>query len=293
MAEEAQRSRLGRGLAALIGDVGTEAAPARGESAPRRAPLEHLRPNPRNPRRNFADAELDELAASIQRKGLIQPVVVRRVEGKPTPYEIVAGERRWRAAQRAGLAEIPIVLVEIDDRTSLEFAIIENVQREDLNAIEEATGYQNLIDEYHYTQAELANSLGKSRSHITNTLRLLKLPNDVKTSLIEGRLSAGHGRALLNVDDPSAAARQVIAQGLSVRETEAIAQQRAKPRRRREERAIEPEQGRADIAALERSLEESLGLPVSIRHGARGGDLRVRYQTLEQLDLLCKSLTGQ
>jgi ParB family chromosome partitioning protein len=293
MAEEAQRSRLGRGLAALIGDVGTEAAPARGESAPRRAPLEHLRPNPRNPRRNFADAELDELAASIQRKGLIQPVVVRRVEGKPTPYEIVAGERRWRAAQRAGLAEIPIVLVEIDDRTSLEFAIIENVQREDLNAIEEATGYQNLIDEYHYTQAELANSLGKSRSHITNTLRLLKLPNDVKTSLIEGRLSAGHGRALLNVDDPSAAARQVIAQGLSVRETEAIAQQRAKPRRRREERAIEPEQGRADIAALERSLEESLGLPVSIRHGARGGDLRVRYQTLEQLDSLCKSLTGQ
>jgi ParB family chromosome partitioning protein len=293
MAEEAQRSRLGRGLAALIGDVGTEAAPARGESAPRRAPLEHLRPNPRNPRRNFGDAELDELAASIQRKGLIQPVVVRRVEGKPTPYEIVAGERRWRAAQRAGLAEIPIVLVEIDDRTSLEFAIIENVQREDLNAIEEATGYQNLIDEYHYTQAELANSLGKSRSHITNTLRLLKLPNDVKTSLIEGRLSAGHGRALLNVDDPSAAARQVIAQGLSDRETEAIAQQGAKPRRRREERAIEPEQGRADIAALERSLEESLGLPVSIRHGARGGDLRVRYQTLEQLDSLCKSLTGQ
>src|ERR1700722_9024072 len=251
MAEEAQRSRLGRGLAALIGDVDTEAAPARGDSAPRRAPLEHLRPNPRNPRRNFADAELDELAASIERKGLIQPVVVRRVEGKPTPYEIVAGERRWRAAQRAGLADIPIVLLEIDDRTSLEFAIIENVQREDLNAIEEATGYQNLIDEYHYTQAELANSLGKSRSHITNTLRLLKLPDDVKTSLIEGRLSAGHGRALLNVDDPSAAARQVIAQGLSVRETEAIAQQGAKSRRRREERAIEPEQGRADIAALE------------------------------------------
>lgn len=293
MAEEAQRSRLGRGLAALIGDVGTEAAPSRGESAPRRAALEHLRPNPRNPRRNFPDAELDELAASIQSKGLIQPVVVRRVAGKPAPYEIVAGERRWRAAQRAGLSEIPIVLVEIDDRTSLEFAIIENVQREDLNAIEEATGYQNLIDEYSYTQAELANSLGKSRSHITNTLRLLKLPDDVKASLVEGRLSAGHGRALLNVDDPSAAARQVIERGLSVRETEAIAQKGARSRRRREERAIEPEPGSADIAALERSLEESLGLPVSIRHGARGGELRIRYQSLEQLDSLCKGLTGQ
>ena len=166
MAEEAQRSRLGRGLAALIGDVGTEAAPSRGESAPRRAALEHLRPNPRNPRRNFPDAELDELAASIQSKGLIQPVVVRRVAGKPAPYEIVAGERRWRAAQRAGLSEIPIVLVEIDDRTSLEFAIIENVQREDLNAIEEATGYQNLIDEYSYTQAELAQFFRKKpKSH--------------------------------------------------------------------------------------------------------------------------------
>jgi ParB family chromosome partitioning protein len=282
---------LGRGLAALIGDVGTEAAPSRGEAAPRRAPLEQIRPNPRNPRRNFPDAELDELAVSIRGKGLIQPVVVRRVAGKAAPYEIVAGERRWRAAQRAGLSEIPIVLVEADDRTSLEFAIIENVQREDLNAIEEATGYQNLIDEYSYTQAELANSLGKSRSHITNTLRLLKLPEDVKNSLVEGRLSAGHGRALLNVDDPSAAAKQVIAQGLSVRETEAIAQGEAKTRRRREGRATEP--GSADVAALERSLEESLGLPVSIRHGARGGELRIRYQSLEQLDSLCKSLTGR
>ncbi|MBV9740471.1 MAG: ParB/RepB/Spo0J family partition protein [Hyphomicrobiales bacterium] len=291
MAEEAQRSRLGRGLAALIGEVGAEAAPARGDSSPRRAALEQIRPNPRNPRRNFPDAELDELAASIRGKGLLQPVVVRRVAGKSTPFEIVAGERRWRAAQRAGLSDIPIVLVDVDDRASLEFAIIENVQREDLNAIEEASGYQNLIDEYGYTQAELANSLGKSRSHITNTLRLLKLPEDVKKSLVEGRLSAGHGRALLNVDDPSAAARRVIAQGLSVRDTEAISQNEAKSRRRRET-STQAQPASADIAALERSLEESLGLPVSIRHGAGGGELRIRYRTLEQLDALCRSLAG-
>ncbi|MBV9516885.1 MAG: ParB/RepB/Spo0J family partition protein [Hyphomicrobiales bacterium] len=294
MADESQRSRLGRGLAALIGDVGTEAAPSRAEAVPRRAPVEHLRPNPRNPRRNFSDAELDELAASIRSKGLIQPVVVRRLPDKAIPYEIVAGERRWRAAQRAELREIPIVLIEADDRTSLELAIIENVQREDLNAIEEATGYQNLIDEYNYTQAELANSLGKSRSHVTNTLRLLKLPEDVKSSLADGRLSAGHGRALLNVDDPSAAAKEVIARGLSVREAEAIAQREAKTRRRREDRgSAPPSSGDADVAALEHSLEESLGLPVSIRHGARGGELRIRYQSLEQLDALCRSLTGQ
>jgi ParB family transcriptional regulator, chromosome partitioning protein len=293
MAEEAQRSRLGRGLAALIGDVGNEATPSRGDFVPRRAPLEDIRPNPRNPRRSFPDAELDELAASIRGKGLIQPVVVRRVAGKPAPYEIVAGERRWRAAQRAELSEIPIVLVDVDDKTSLEFAIIENVQREDLNAIEEATGYQNLIDEYNYTQSELANSLGKSRSHITNTLRLLKLPEDVKKHLVEGRLSAGHGRALLNLGDPSAAARQVIQQGLSVRETEALSQKETKTRRRDAAAPIAPEPGSADVAALERSLEESLGLPVVIRHGANGGELRIRYQTLEQLDSLCKSLTGQ
>jgi ParB family chromosome partitioning protein len=293
MAEETQRSRLGRGLAALIGDVGNDAVPSRSETTPRRAPLEHLRPNPRNPRRNFQEAELDELARSIQSKGLIQPVVVRRVAGAATPFEIVAGERRWRAAQRAGLSEIPIVLVEIDDRTSLEFAIIENVQREDLNAIEEATGYQNLIDDYNYTQAELANSLGKSRSHIANTLRLLKLPEDVKASLVEGRLSAGHGRALLNLDDPSAAAREVIAQGLSVRETEVIGQREAKSRRRRDEKAATFEQKSADVTALEHSLEESLGLPVTIRHGVNGGELRIRYQTLEQLDSLCKSLRGE
>ena len=293
MVEETQRSRLGRGLAALIGDVGTEAAPARTDASPRRAPLELIRPNPRNPRRNFPDAELEELASSIKSKGLIQPVVVRRAADKAAPYEIVAGERRWRAAQKAGLAEIPIVLVEADDRTSLEFAIVENVQRTDLNPIEEATGYQNLIGEFNYTQAELANAVGKSRSYITNTLRLLKLPDDVKASLAEGRLSAGHGRALLNVDDPSAAAKQVIERGLSVRDAEAIAQHEARDRRRRADAkpaTAKPPDGSADVAALERSLESHLGLPVAIRHGGRGGELRIRYQSLEQLDAICRSL---
>jgi ParB family transcriptional regulator, chromosome partitioning protein len=291
MAEEAQRSRLGRGLAALIGDVGTDVAPSRPESAPRRAALDLVRPNPRNPRRSFPEIELEELASSIRSKGLIQPIVVRRVADTAAPFEIVAGERRWRAAQRAGLSEIPIVLVEVDDRTSLEFAIIENVQRADLNPIEEAIGYQNLTQEFNYTQAELANSVGKSRSYIANTVRLLKLPDDVKASLADGRLSAGHGRALLNLDDPSAVAKQVIERGLTVRDAEAIAQREARGRRRKEAVPAAPREGSADITALERSLESHLGLPVAIRHGARGGELRIRYRSVEQLDAICKSLS--
>jgi ParB family chromosome partitioning protein len=290
MAEEAQRSRLGRGLAALIGDVGADLAPTRPETSPRRAAVELLRPNPRNPRRSFAEAELGELADSIRAKGLIQPIVVRKAAGQAAHFEIVAGERRWRAAQRAGLSEVPIVLVEVDDRTSLEFAIIENVQRADLNPIEEAVGYQNLIDEFNYTQADLAQALGKSRSHIANTLRLLKLPEDVKTYLGEGKLTAGHGRALLGVADPSAVAKKLVAHGASVREAERLAQREAKPHRPAKAR---PASGwdSADIRALESQVESSLGLPVAIRHGAKGGELRIRYRTLEQLDGLCKRLT--
>ncbi|SDR62675.1 chromosome segregation DNA-binding protein [Rhizobiales bacterium GAS191] len=295
MAEDAQRSRLGRGLAALIGDVTADTAPARPDAAgPRRAPVEMLRPNPRNPRRSFDDTELDELASSIRSKGLIQPIVVRRVPGQVSQFEIIAGERRWRAAQRAGLTDVPIVVVEADDRTSLEFAIIENVQRADLNPIEEAIGYQNLIGEFTYTQADLAESVGKSRSHITNTLRLLKLPEDVQALLSDGSLSAGHGRALLAVADPSSVAKRVVSNGLSVREAEEIAQREARKERpapARPPEADEPD-GRADIAALEKALESYLGLPVAIRHGAQGGELRIRYRTVEQLDGICKSLTG-
>jgi len=291
MAEDAQRSRLGRGLAALIGDVGADAGPARQDANARRAPVELLRPNPRNPRRAFPDAELDELASSIRSKGVIQPILVRRVQHQSTQFEIIAGERRWRAAQRAGLAEVPIVVVEADDRTSLEFAIIENVQRADLNPIEEAIGYQSLIDEFCHTQGDLAQSLGKSRSHIANTLRLLKLPEDVQGYLADGSISAGHARALLSLPDPSAAARQVLERGLTVRQVEQIAQQQGREGR---ERPVAPRADAApdaDVAALEKALESVLGLPVVIRHGAQGGELRIRYQTVEQLDSICKSLT--
>jgi ParB family chromosome partitioning protein len=290
MAEEAQRSRLGRGLAALIGDVGADLAPVRPEASPRRAALELLRPNPRNPRRNFADAELEELAGSIRSKGLIQPIVVRRLPDQATHFEIVAGERRWRAAQKAGLTEVPVVVVEVDDRTSLEFAIIENVQRSDLNPIEDAVGYQNLIDEFHYTQGDLAHSLGKSRSHVANTLRLLKLPDDVKARLSDGSLSAGHGRALLSLADPSAAAKLVAERGLSVREAEELAQKEARKRRPAAPSKTQGREDSPDIAALEKALEGFLGLPVAIRHGAHGGELRIRYKSVEQLEAICKSL---
>jgi ParB family chromosome partitioning protein len=289
MAEEAQRSRLGRGLAALIGDVGGDIAPPRPEASPRRAAIELLRPNPRNPRRSFGEEELDELSASIRSKGLIQPIVVRRIAGDASHFEIVAGERRWRAAQKAGLAEVPVVVLDIDDRTSLEYAIIENVQRSDLNPVEEAVGYQNLIDEFNYTQADLAQSLGKSRSYIANTIRLLKLPDDVKARLSDGSLTAGHGRALLSVADPSATAKELVAHGASVRDAERLAQREARDHAKPARERAHPEKN-ADITALEKALDSFLGLAVAIRHGARGGELRIHYDDVEQLDSLCKRL---
>src|SRR6187431_931575 len=191
MADEA-RSRLGRGLAALIGDVGDEAAVLERTRSQRRVPIEFLKPNPRNPRRAFADAELDELAASIRERGIIQPILVRTVRGAIDQYEIVAGERRWRASQRAGLHDVPVVLLEVTDREALELAIIENVQRADLNALEEANGYQALVDEFKYSQDDVAKIVGKSRSHVANTLRLMKLPDSVQTLIRDGKISAGH-----------------------------------------------------------------------------------------------------
>src|SRR5262249_10121508 len=196
MAEDAMRSRLGRGLAALIGDVGEESAALERTRSQRRVPIEFLRPNPRNPRRNFPDAELDELAASIRERGIIQPILVRTARGPGEAYEIIAGERRWRAAQRAAVHDVPIILLEVDDREALELAIIENVQRTDLNPLEEASGYQALIDEFQHGSDAIAQIVGKSRSHVANTLRLLKLPDEVKTYLADGSISAGHARAL-------------------------------------------------------------------------------------------------
>jgi ParB family chromosome partitioning protein len=287
MAEEA-RSRLGRGLAALIGDVGEETAVLERTRSQRRVPIEFLRPNPRNPRRNFADADLDELAASIRERGIIQPILVRNVRGMADAFEIIAGERRWRAAQRAAVHDVPIILLEVDDREALELAIIENVQRTDLNPLEEAAGYQALADEFGHGQDDIARIVGKSRSHVANTLRLLKLPDEVKAYLNDGSLTAGHARALLGLADPLAMARAIVAQGLNVRQVEAIAQERAeqagkatKPRRRIKD---------ADTLTLEKRLSDALGLAVAIQHRGQGGELRIRYKSLEQLDEVIRRL---
>ncbi|HEX2556305.1 MAG TPA: ParB/RepB/Spo0J family partition protein [Microvirga sp.] len=293
MGDEHGKPRLGRGLAALIGDVGDEMAVVERGRGQRRVPVEFLRPNPRNPRKSFGEEELARLASSIRERGIIQPVVVRAIPTTPDAFEIVAGERRWRAAQAAGLHDVPVVVVDVDDRTSLEFAILENVQRSDLNPIEEAAGYQRLLDEFRYTQEELAKVIGKSRSHLANIVRLLELPPSVKERVVAGEITAGHARALLSVKNPEAVARRVVEQGLTVREVEEIAYAdhgNAEPRSGRPRRA-RPEKD-PDTRAVERALEDVLGLGVSIEHKGQGGELRIRYGTLDQLDALCRRLNA-
>jgi ParB family transcriptional regulator, chromosome partitioning protein len=294
MAEDLVRtSRLGRGLAALIGDV--DDAPPAPEVAKgqRRVPIEFLRPNPRNPRTRFAETDIEELTGSIRERGIIQPIVARPLAGLTDVFEIIAGERRWRAAQRAGLHEVPIVVIEADDRTALELAIIENVQRADLNAIEEAAGYDKLILEHGYSQADLATTLGKSRSHVANTLRLLKLPEGVKERVTRGELSAGHARALLSVRNPEAVAARVVDQGLNVRDVERLAKAESEGEAGAEPREIAPRRRKpvdADTRALETTLEEVLGLLVRIDDRGGAGELRIRYANLDQLDSLCRKL---
>ncbi|MEY4091777.1 MAG: hypothetical protein RLZZ496_959 [Pseudomonadota bacterium] len=292
MAEEQNRSRLGRGLAALIGEVNetpASSAPDRARGA-RKIPTEFLRASPRNPRRHFSDEELEDLANSIREKGIIQPILVRPIQGVDGVYEIIAGERRWRAAQRASLHEVPIVIIEAADREAFEIALIENVQRADLNPLEEALGYEKLAADYGYSQNDLARVIGKSRSHIANTMRLAKLPESVRDLLASGALSAGHARALLAVKEPENVARRIIEQGLTVRDVERIAQEdtsgtkKTSPSKKTEK---DP-----DTRALEKALEDVLGLGVSIMHGARGGELRIKYRTLEQLDDICLRLRG-
>src|SRR5581483_379119 len=217
------RSRLGRGLAALIGDVGEETKTTERARSQRRVPIEFLKPNARNPRRHFSDEELDELASSVRERGIIQPIVVRPVRGAGESYEIIAGERRWRAAQRAGLHEVPIVSVDASDAEALELAIIENVQRSDLNPLEEAGGYQSLIEEFHHTHDDVAKIVGKSRVHITNTLRLLKLSEPIKAYIQAGKLTAGHARMLVGQPNAEALAHDIVARGLNVRQVEALA----------------------------------------------------------------------
>src|SRR5271168_2246724 len=226
MAEEVTRSRLGRGLASLIGDVGAETSVERPRGQ-RRVPTDALRPNARNPRRMFSDTDLDELAASLRARGIIQPIVARPVRGSTDHYEIIAGERRWRAAQRAGLHEVPVVIIEATDAEALQLAIIENVQRADLNPLEEADGYRALMDEFGNSQEEIAKIVGKSRSYVANTLRLLKLPDPVKTYIHDGKLTAGHARMLVGEANAEQLAQDIVARDLNVREVEAMARERA------------------------------------------------------------------
>jgi ParB family chromosome partitioning protein len=286
--------RLGRGLAALLGGAETLAAATRTRGQ-QKIPIEFLRPNPRNPRRNFSEESLDELAASIKEKGVIQPLLARPLAGIADAYEIIAGERRWRAAQRAGLHEVPIISFEADDRQALELAIIENVQRADLDPLEEAAGYERLGDEFLYTQADLAKVIGKSRSHVSNSLRLLKLPERTKTLLREGKISAGHARLLLSVAEPDALAEKIVAQNLSVRDAEKLLEgasenSSAKGQGPRKRGAKEKD---ADTRAMEKKLMEQLGMNVTITHReGEAGEVAVRYKTFDQLEFLCRRLQG-
>jgi ParB family chromosome partitioning protein len=287
----ADHSRLGRGLAALIGDVGEENSVTDGNRKPRRAPIENLRPNPRNPRRLFTDGELDELAHSIRERGIIQPIVVRALQGDN--FEIIAGERRWRAAQRAGLHDVPVAIVEANDAQSLEYAIIENVQRTDLNPIEEASGYLALMDDFNRTQDEVAQIVGKSRPHVANTIRLLKLPEPVKQLVRSGKISAGHARLLLGQPNAEQIARQIIDKGLSVRQLEAdMRKDTAAHDRQRETKGKAGAAKDADTRALEKRLSDALGLEVSVEQRGEGGTLRIKYLDLDQLDAVLRKLGG-
>jgi ParB family transcriptional regulator, chromosome partitioning protein len=294
MAEDTTRSRLGRGLASLIGDMGAEtnnaapnAAPSERVRSQRRVPIEFLRPNPRNPRREFAPAQLDELANSIKERGIIQPIAVRPVRGANDSFEIIAGERRWQAAQRAGLHDVPVVVLDVSDVEALELAIVENVQREDLNPLEEAAGYQALIDEFKYHQDEIAKTVGKSRSHIANMLRLLKLPEFVKSAMRMGKLTAGHARALIGHPEPEKLAQQIIARDLNVRQAEALVRDSGKSTSPEKK---PPPKKEADTVAMEKRASDALGMDVTIDHRDDNGTVNIKYRSLDQLNDIMKRL---
>ena len=284
--EEQHRPRLGRGLAALIGDSGHESDSVVRARGQKRVPIEFLRRNPLNPRTYFDEDDLADLTASVREKGIIQPILVRTMPGEADAYEIIAGERRWRAAQGAGLHDVPVVTIEADDKAALEIAIIENVQRSNLNAMEEAEGYERLSAEFGYTQGDLARVIGKSRPYVTNTIRLLKLPQESRALLASGLITAGHARALLNCDDPDALAKRVVQRNLSVRAVEEMvrAQHDAKdaasatsrPRREKD----------PDTRALEKRLADRVGLAIDIKPKGDGGEVKLKYESLEQLDKL-------
>jgi len=286
MADET-KPRLGRGLAALLGDLPPPLGARETDQGLKQIPIVFLRPNPRNPRRVFQETDLSDLVESIREKGIIQPILARKISSDHEMYEIIAGERRWRAAQRAGLHEAPVLIIEASDKQTLELAIIENVQRADLNPIEEALGYQQLLSEFSYTQADLSKVVGKSRSHVTNMLRLLKLSDETRTLLETGAISAGHARAVLSTKDPDGMAQIAAKKGLSVREIERLA---------REEHLQRDGQATAgffkrtakdpNIALLERELSEVTGFSVTIEHKKHSGRIIVGYENMEQLEYI-------
>jgi ParB family chromosome partitioning protein len=290
MAKKTVKRGLGRGLSALMADVSDAPANTTANSADLLVPIEKVNPNPDQPRRSFDMEKLGDLSASISEKGILQPLIVRASPKQNGTYEIVAGERRWRAAQMAKLHEIPVIVRDFNDTEVLEVAIIENIQRADLNPVEEAAGYSQLMEKFGHTQEKLSEVLGKSRSHIANSVRLLTLPDEVQSYLGEGKLSSGHARALITSDDPLALARQVIKQRLSVRETENLAKSGARPKPAK--RAKTPLKD-ADTKALEGDLSANLGMKVLVDHkpGQKGGKLLIQYDTLDQLDDLCRILS--
>lgn len=319
MSGETPRRGLGRGLSALLGDpapvaprssimsdgaasvtgngTGVVSATVDPSRLVRYLPIEHLQPGKFQPRRVFDSLAIADLVESVREKGILQPILVRQLAGSGERYEIIAGERRWRAAQQASLHEVPVIAREMSDQEALEVALIENLQRQDLSPLEEAEGYRRLMNEFSHTQEELAKTVGKSRSHVANTMRLLALPDPVKLLLDDGTLSAGHARALLTSPDPVALAEQVVSKGLNVRQTEALANKqpgKAKPQKEGSTRSVAgSDEGRdVDVIALERDLSNLLGLSVSIRTDKEGGELAVQYGTLEQLDDILHRLSG-
>jgi ParB family chromosome partitioning protein len=285
MAEEGRKRGLGRGLSALFGDESEEKSAFDRQRLTRGIPIEQLRPGRFQPRRVFDEDALQTLAASIRDTGVLQPLLVRRDPDDANLYEIIAGERRWRAAQMAQLHEVPAIVKELDDRSALEIALVENIQRQDLTPLEEADGFRRLMEEFSHTQEALAQAVGKSRSHVANMMRLLSLPEPVKRLVESGELTAGHARALLNAADPTGLAREIVKRGLNVRQAESLAKTGKTPRKS----AAAPAKD-ADTAALERDLTEQLGLKVAVNFGGRGGSLTIHYRTLDQLDDVLRRL---
>lgn len=291
MAPSDKRRGLGRGLSALMSDVNVEQTGA-SSGGPAKSvqtvPIEMVDPNPEQPRKSFGQEEMNDLVSSIREKGIIQPLIVRPRDGGR--YQLVAGERRWRAAQQASLHEVPVVVRDLDDLEVMEIAIIENVQRSDLNPVEEAMGYRQLMDRFGHTQERLAEALGKSRSHIANILRLLNLPDGVLALVADGKLSSGHARALVTADNPMRLAQKIVSEGLSVRATEALVKKDGEPAKSTERKSAPAPAKDADTLALEGDLSAALGMKVTLNHAAsgEGGTLNIHYSTFDQLDEICQ-----